>query len=520
MLKSPLKTHSLVALLLVALVAVGYASILGVPFLSDDYGIIEKVVSPGGATNWARVLGDFQGPLFGFRAMYRPLYTLSFALDYSLFGIWAPGYHLTNLVLHAVSSFFVYLIALELVRNEWRRGAAITAGAIFALHPIHPESVTWIAGRVDLICAVFYLAAMFLFLRWLRAANNLYLALSLAAFALSLMAKEMAVTLPGLLLLISLYCGKDLKGSVLRVLPFTVLLGAYFLFRYLILSGVETNQILARDAGILEILQNFVYRTLHMFLPLNLGVISTPWLRQLLDSAFSFWPLLLAGLLLLAWSRNKLLLLSFGLYTLSLVPVLPALTRTDLLLTTSRWFYIPSAFLSILVAGLVWTAVANYRRWRLPAAGLVCGAFLAMLLANNSVWVQAGEMGEKLARETERPEFPVKYKGAHVFLNEGLWQQAHGLPFRERGELPRLKASGEVGAVNLEEERFALRRGSGENTAMGFDPGITRVERGDAEAGVEELERGQSVRIVYVVGYEGNLARFIKIRDSGDARSG
>lgn len=514
MIKSPLRAHALVALLLVGLVAVAYAPILGVPFLSDDYGLIRKVVGPGGGTDWTGVVRDFQGPLYGYRAMYRPLYSLSFAVDYSLFGTWAMGYHLTNLVLHAVSSFLVYLTALELVRAAWRWGAAITAGALFALHPIHPESVTWIAGRVDLVCAVFYFAAMLAFLRWLRVGGYPYLVLGLGAFALSLMAKEMAVTLPGLLFLLALFCGERLKGSIVRTLPFAALLGAYLLFREYILSGVEANQILSRDAGVPEILEGFVYRTLHMLLPINLGVIPFSWLRQLLDSAFHLWPLLLAGLGVLVLIRARLALLAFGLYALSLVPVLPALTRTDVLLTTSRWFYIPSAFFSILVASLVWGALADHPRWRASVAALVCAAFLGMLLTNNSVWVQAGEKAEELLAQGSEPEFPVKNKGAHVFLDVGLWQQAHGLPFQERGDLPRLEAAGEVGAVNLEEGRLALKLESGGRTAMLFGPESTRVEGGEGEAGVEDLERGQRVRVSYVVVYEGNQARFIRIKDS------
>ena len=519
--KLSLKIHTLAALLLVVLVAIAYAPILGVPFLSDDYGVIEKIVLPGGGTDWARVLGDFRGPLFGFRAMYRPLYTLSFALDYSLFGTWALPYHLTNLVLHAISSFFVYLVALELFRGEWRLGAAITAGALFALHPIHPESVTWIAGRVDLICAVFFLPALLFFLRWMRAGNSLYLALALAAFALSLMAKEMAVTLPGLLLLVALYCGKGLRGSVLRVLPFAVLLGAYLLFRYYILSELETNQILARDAGVLEILQGFVYRTLHMFVPLNLGVISIPWLKQFLNSAFFFWPLLIVVLLLLVRSRNKLPLLAFGLYTLSLVPVLPALTRTDPLLTTSRWLYIPSAFLSILVAGLVWAAMENYRCWRLPVAVVVCGTFLAMLLANNWVWVQAGELGEELAGQSRAPEFPVKYKGAHVFIGPGLWLEAHRPPFREEEDLARLRITGTVGRVNTEEERFALKWGGGARTSISFDPEVTITRGEDGRTDLEDIKTGQSVQVVFEVSQDQeNLARLIRLKEGGGARRG
>lgn len=506
-----LGTHAFIALLLTSLVAIAYAPILGVPFLSDDYGIIAKVVLPDGGTDWSRVLGDFRGPLFGYRAMYRPLYTLSFALDYSLFGSWALPYHLTNIVLHAFTSFFVYLITLELVRSAWRWGAAVLAGTLFALYPIHPESVTWIAGRVDVICAAFFLPAMFFFLRWLRAERNLYLVLSLASFALSLMSKEMAVTLPGLLFLIALYAGKGLRGAVLRMLPFAIMLGAYLLFRYYILGEIETNQILERETSTVAILEGFVYRTLHMFVPINLGLLPGG-LRRFLDVAFS-WPLLVAILFFLVWAKSKLPLLLFALYTLSLVPVLPALARMDPLLSTSRWFYIPSVFLSIFVACLVWGAVNARRRWRLPVVAALCATFLAMLLANNWVWAQAGELAEEMLRERKTPEFPVKYKGAHVFLNEPLWHRAHEPPFRKPEDALLLRTAGTVGVVNSEEGRLSLKRKSGERVAISFDPEITEVSADGKEAELKDIKTGQQIRVTYAEGYESDVAHSIEIRD-------
>lgn len=432
MLKHPLKLHALVALLLVALVTAGYARVAGLTFLSDDWAVIRLVTLPDGVTNWPRVLADFYSPLFESSPKYRPFYSLSFGIDYALFGTNPLPYHLVNLTLHAIVSFFVYLLALELVTGERRRGIAVTAGALFALYPIHPESVTWIAGRVDLICAVFYLPAVILFLRWLRTNRGLHLALSLACFALALLSKEMAIVLPGLLFLLALYRSQSLAKTATGVAPFALVLGVYLAGRAYLLSGLTPNSAAGQQIKLLASLQGLIYRTAHSFFPVNLGLLPQGW------QSFA-WPffLLVSALALgslgfayyRGWARSWMPLLLLALYGVSMVPVFRAL-RPDPSLVSSRWAYIPSVFLSILIAYFLWRVLP--RRLALVASVAVCAAFFAILTVNQGPWLQAGEMTQRYLEEGEKPELPVRYKGAHVFGSEITWAAANRPPFKER----------------------------------------------------------------------------------------
>lgn len=436
MLKVSLKMHALVALALGILIGAVYAPIVTVSFLSDDWAIIRLVTLPHAVTNWTEILRDFYTPLFFHdkSSFYRPMYGLSYGVNFWLFGTVPTGYHLTNLALHLVSSFFVYRIALELVEDERRFGIAVTAGAIFALFPIHPEAVTWIAGRVDLIAAAFYLPALFFFLRWLRADGKLYLVLSLISFALALMSKEMAVTLPGLMFLCALYKRQGLRASVLKVLPFAILLGAYLVFRAYILSGVGAYGVVGRDLEPLAILVGFSYRTGHLFFPVNLELLPPGW-RSFIDIALVLWPILAAVLAgaayYLGWVKKVLPLLLFSLYALALVPVFKAL-RPDPDLSLARWSYIPAAFLAILAAYLLWTILGSRVRLAAPAAALLCAVFFAVLMFNNGPWIRAGEMAEELVKKGEEPELPLDYKGAHVFGSRITWLSTKLPPFEEK----------------------------------------------------------------------------------------
>ncbi len=131
-------------------------------------------------------------------AYYRPLVTLSYALDAQWSGVRAGGYHLTNVVLHLVAS----LLFLALLRHL-ALGPIVTrvAALAFAVHPVLASAVAWIPGRNDSLLAVFALSSWLLFLRGERGSSWLARGLHLVAFGLALGTKETAVVIPAVCVL-------------------------------------------------------------------------------------------------------------------------------------------------------------------------------------------------------------------------------------------------------------------------------------------------------------------------------
>jgi hypothetical protein len=169
-------------------------------FLADDFVYIARFRElPWSA--WPPLFAhDWSGGVWGqpLREL-RPFAALSFMSDAKLFGGFAPGYRLTNLLLHLIATALV-------TRLAWRYSAgaisgALIAGLVFALHPAHAEAVAWVTGRVDLIAT----GAALLF--WLGAENfsadggRRQLAAALAAFFLGMFSKELCMFAPLLLLL-------------------------------------------------------------------------------------------------------------------------------------------------------------------------------------------------------------------------------------------------------------------------------------------------------------------------------
>ena len=149
---------------------------------------------------------------------WHPLTWISHDLDYAIWGLNPLGHHLTNSILHAANAFLVVLLVVKLMEaGELGFGgrsfiAATVTGLLFGLHPLHVESVAWVAERKDLLCALFFLLSVRTYLQYAESISNHsassfsfrhkdYL-IALGFFILALLSKPMAVSLPAVLLIL------------------------------------------------------------------------------------------------------------------------------------------------------------------------------------------------------------------------------------------------------------------------------------------------------------------------------
>lgn len=165
---------------------------------------------------------------------WHPLTMLSHAADWSLYGAWAGGHHLTNVLLHIIASVLLYFALRQLAGAVWR---SAVAAALFAVHPLHVESVAWVAERKDVLCAVFWFATMLVYAAFARRRNARRYAALILCFVLALMAKPMAVSLPLALLILDYWpLGRwkreNAWGLALEKLPMVVIAIAVSLVTY------------------------------------------------------------------------------------------------------------------------------------------------------------------------------------------------------------------------------------------------------------------------------------------------
>ena len=159
---------------------------------------------------------------------WHPLTWISLGIDYAIFGREnATGYHATNLLLHAANCFLVVRLAAALFArgNASPRaqlfGAALV-GVLFAAHPLHVESVAWVSERKDVLYALFFLASLLAYLRFVDAAGReraLWYCAVLGLFVLSILSKPMAVTLPVVLLILDAHPLRRFSGDRFPLVP-------------------------------------------------------------------------------------------------------------------------------------------------------------------------------------------------------------------------------------------------------------------------------------------------------------
>jgi len=204
-----------------------YARTLGHGFvnLDDDAYVYENVALAGGLS-WDSLRWSFTA---FHSANWHPLTWISHAIDISLFGFNPAGHHLVNVLLHSLNAVLVFLLVRAMTHQIW---GAWAIALLFAWHPLHVESVAWIAERKDLLSVFFALLCLLAWARYARTRHVAFYILSLTLFAASLMAKPMMVTLPCVLLLLDLWplnrLGAGPRHWLVRVaekLPFAALVG-------------------------------------------------------------------------------------------------------------------------------------------------------------------------------------------------------------------------------------------------------------------------------------------------------
>jgi Flp pilus assembly protein TadD len=201
--------------LLVGVTFAAYANAFGNAFVWDDLLLI---VDNPRIKSWRALPALFTSNLFGggvLSSYYRPLQGLTYLLDYRLWGLTPAGFHLTATALHAATAVLLYRLGVVLLHD----GRAALAGALlFAVHPVHTEAVTYLAGRSDPLSALALLAALLC-----HARGRTFLATT--AFAAALLAREAAVGLLPLLVVVDVALGRKLRAG--RLLPYGVVLVAY-----------------------------------------------------------------------------------------------------------------------------------------------------------------------------------------------------------------------------------------------------------------------------------------------------
>jgi tetratricopeptide (TPR) repeat protein len=363
--------------------------VLANPYIQHSGHLRQIFTADAWAFYGASALSDF----------YRPLMNLTYLVLWKVYGPVPIGYHIANLLLEAAVVCMVYVVTMRWTRD---RGIAFLSAVVFALHPIHAESVEWIADITDLESTFFLLLSFWLLLslpgrrrrRWLCSAGMVL------CLGLALLAKEAAILFPAVATVFEYGYRRDDDdvdpiAKLKRVIPLWLVAGAYLAVRQRMLGGlvsIDTKP----NAGMLETMFTgfslFAHYVEKLFWPVNL-IFTYRMPHPQSAASLALWAgvaLSSLSIALIVLLRKKYPLISFGLVWLLMM--LSLSLNIHWLGTgefADRYMYLPSLGFAWIVA---WCGIALWKgipdRSRVTRLGAVTAAVLLGLVCAASIFAR------------------------------------------------------------------------------------------------------------------------------------
>jgi len=411
---------------------------------------------------------------FGFHAgNWHPLAWLSHMLDCQLYGARAGGHHLTSVLLHVASTLLLFRVLMESSRSEDGKGrmeggrhltpalspslanspreegekpssilrspssrslwCSAAVAALFAWHPLHVESVAWVAERKDVLCAFFWMLTLSFYVQYVAGPTPTRYLLALGSFVLCLMSKPMGVTLPFVLLLLDYWPLKrltiyDLRFTIFRLvwekIPFLILsvVGCVLTLRAQELAIVSTAG-LSVAKRIAHVCVAYNHYLAAMFVPRNLAVYY-PYQLHLPAAAVACAVVVLALTTVLATAnlrRRPYLMVGWLWYLGTLVPVI-GLVQVGDQAWADRYTYLPSVGLFV---AFVWLAseIIKSRFVLQMGCAIAATALLVVTWAQIGYWKDTRTLFEHAREVTPRNYMAITMLGS-LLANEHKYDEA------------------------------------------------------------------------------------------------
>ncbi len=417
-----------IALVAVTLIPFAQVAQFGFLHFDDNEYVYENpnVMSPFSVetVRWAFASGQYNN--------WHPLAWLSHKLDYNLFGLRPGAHHAVNLLFHLLNTLLLFEILRRAAGREAIWKSAVVA-ALFAVHPLHVESVAWISERKDVLSTFFGLLALLAYIGFAKRPRVVFYLIALACFALSVMSKSMLVTLPCVLLLLDYWplqrLGQPLVWrTVLRRIAEKIPFFAVAIAASLIAMHLKSDQQFAWHDRVVFTLVSYASYLAKAIWPFGLAA-HYPFPH----GALPLWKPLSAATLLIAisalalaqWRRRPHLTMGWFWFVGTLLPA-SGIVQVGNHMMADRYTYVPLIGLCIAAAWGVGDALA---RMRIPprAIAALAGLWIAGLAAASAVqthyWRDMRPLMSHAVRVTSNNCLAL-YDLGMMDLNEGRYDAA------------------------------------------------------------------------------------------------
>lgn len=372
---------------IVILGSVVYCNSLNYKFIWDDYHLIKNNIF---IKNWSHFPKIFTSDIVSGAArksgFYRPIQMLTYMMDYSIWRLNERGYHITNVLLHVFAALIVYWLIYMLCRD---RITAVLSGALFLVHPIHTEAVTYISGRADSLAAIFILLTFILYIKQLKLQDIRLYSLMILSYIAALLSKENSLILPALIMVYHYAFKEKIKFKalfpILAAALIYILLRATFFRGFMPDSPHHTN-FFERLPGFFVAITDYLKL---LFLPFDLhmeyGVVLFNFLYPKAIMGIAILVLSISYALT-ARNKNKLIAFSTFWFFTALLPHSNIYPINAYM--AEHWLYLPSiGFFLILAQGL--SILCKRRRLSILSAAAAISLFIfysSLTIRQNDYW--------------------------------------------------------------------------------------------------------------------------------------
>lgn len=453
----------------------------------------------------------------------RPIPFLSWVYNYTIFGPNPIPYHLIILILHSLSSILFFILILHISKNKY---FSLFTGIIFAIHPISSEVVARVINRDDIFCMIFYLVSIISFS--LSYKKRAYYLLSLASFIVSLLCKEMALSLPLTIVIYDLIFPNQntspkntLTNRVKLYIPYFVILLIYLIVKFLaptrgtygyLIMGHPPFYWIFKKNGLIKGSLNYLLKTIFLpykflLFPINKFVFKD-YIKviKISISLILCIPIIISSIFNFRKFFNRITVFGFLFVFLNAIPtcfLLGAIDYNKGGLINSRYLYMASGGFSVIIAGCLYSIsfkkdILN----KLIRHGLIfCTIVLytILLTGNNSAFNAASKVAYQIPLQTKKlhPFSPEKKKiiyfipskdelyfckGEHLYMNGGLdisLSIAYGFPLEayiiDKEKYFRHKLDSGNKEFNRVMENFDLREAILDGYVLKWDPERNKV---------------------------------------------
>jgi protein O-mannosyl-transferase len=292
----------------------------------------------------------------GHASNWHPLTWLSLMLDCQIFGAKPGPMHLVNVAFHIANTLLLFIVFNRMTKRLW---PSVFVAALFALHPLHVESVAWVAERKDVLSTLFWLLTMLAYVRYVEKPSAGRYIITLIVFALGLMSKPMLVTLPFVLLLLDFWPLNrflNSKFSILNLafekLPFLILAAVLCVITYIAQQKVGAMAIIPFDERIANAIYSYLAYISKLFVPSHLAVLYPypgGYIRLTEVIIFTLILILITVFLLYYGRQYKYLTFGWLWYLGTLVPVI-GIVQVGAQAMADRYTYVPLIGLFVIIA--------------------------------------------------------------------------------------------------------------------------------------------------------------------------